>query len=216
MKRSILVPLAVLGLILSIGPLGCKHGTVGLTPIPGQQSAIAGPGAAPAVTTTPPAPVSSGPAVAPQAQPSTEKLPPGKENIPPLYDLGEFEGRPTDREVFKSYTVYFDFDRSEVKPTEQYKIKAVGDYLKLTRPDCDLLVEGNCDERGTEEYNRALGERRALAIRESLLNLGIEAKRIRTISYGKDRPVDPGHNEEAWAKNRRGDFVLLLPKALAK
>ena len=76
-----------------------------------------------------------------------------------------------------------------------------------------LLIEGNCDERGTEEYNRALGERRALAAREALAKLGIDPMRIRTISYGKDKPADPGHDEAAWAKNRRDDFVLLHPKA---
>ena len=75
-----------------------------------------------------------------------------------------------------------------------------------------LLIEGNCDERGTEEYNRSLGERRALAAREALAKLGVDPMRIRTISYGKDKPVDPGHDEAAWAKNRRDDFVLLHPK----
>ena len=72
-----------------------------------------------------------------------------------------------------------------------------------------VLVEGNCDERGTEEYNRSLGERRALAGREYLIKLGIDADRVDTITYGEDRPADPGHNEAAWAKNRRDDFVVL-------
>ncbi len=76
-----------------------------------------------------------------------------------------------------------------------------------------LIIEGNCDERGTEEYNRSLGERRALALREALSNAGIDPQRIRTISYGKDKPADPGHDESAWAKNRRGDFVLCHRKA---
>ena len=75
-----------------------------------------------------------------------------------------------------------------------------------------LLIEGNCDERGTEEYNRALGERRALAAREALAKLGVDPMRILTISYGKDKPADPGHDEAAWQKNRRDDFVLLHPK----
>ena len=76
-----------------------------------------------------------------------------------------------------------------------------------------LLIEGNCDERGTQEYNRSLGERRALAAREALAKMGIDPSRVRTISYGKDKPVDPDNNEAAWAKNRRDDFVLLHPKA---
>ncbi|HTV76093.1 MAG TPA: OmpA family protein, partial [Candidatus Baltobacteraceae bacterium] len=79
-------------------------------------------------------------------------------------------------------------------------------------PNAKLLIEGHCDERGTEEYNRSLGERRALALREELARNEIDAGRIRTISYGKDKPVDPGHDESAWSKNRRDDFVLLHPK----
>ena len=75
-----------------------------------------------------------------------------------------------------------------------------------------LMIEGHCDERGTEEYNRSLGERRALALRESLAAMGIDPMRIRTISWGEDKPVDPGHDESAWKKNRRGEFVLMLPK----
>ena len=74
-----------------------------------------------------------------------------------------------------------------------------------------VRVEGNCDERGTEEYNRALGERRALALREELVRLGVDPSRVDTVSYGEDKPVDPGHDESAWRKNRRGDFILLSP-----
>jgi peptidoglycan-associated lipoprotein len=116
-----------------------------------------------------------------------------------------------DREAFKQDTVYFDFDRYNVKPSELSKVQAVADYLKGQSSNA-VLVEGHCDERGTPEYNRALGERRAISIRESLTNLGIAADRIHTISYGEDKPVDPGHNEAAWAKNRRGEFILLKPK----
>jgi len=74
-----------------------------------------------------------------------------------------------------------------------------------------LLIEGNCDERGTEEYNRALGERRADAARNALVKAGISPDRIMTKSFGKDNPADPGHDESAWQKNRRDDFVLLHP-----
>jgi len=68
------------------------------------------------------------------------------------------------------------------------------------------VVEGHCDERGTQEYNMALGERRALAVRDYLINLGVPGQNLLTISYGEERPVDPGHNEAAWAKNRRAEF----------
>ena len=76
-----------------------------------------------------------------------------------------------------------------------------------------LLIEGHCDERGTEEYNRSLGERRALALREALQKAGVDSLRVKTISYGKDKPADPAHDDAAWTKNRRGEFILLHPKA---
>jgi peptidoglycan-associated lipoprotein len=75
-----------------------------------------------------------------------------------------------------------------------------------------LLVEGHCDERGTEEYNRSLGERRALALREELARMGIDPSRIRTVSFGEDKPFAQGHDESAWRQNRRGEFVLYHPK----
>jgi peptidoglycan-associated lipoprotein len=132
------------------------------------------------------------------------------ENVP-LGNRELIEGMIPDRDTFKANTVYFDFDRATIKPSERSKIDAVAQVLK-SKPNTKVQVEGHCDERGTEEYNRALGERRALAVREYLINAGISADRIFTISYGEDRPVDPGHNEAAWAKNRRAEFVLLLPK----
>jgi len=97
-----------------------------------------------------------------------------------------------------------------VKSSEKSKAAAVADYLKGNAAAA-VKVEGHCDERGTEEYNRSLGERRALACREELIRLGIDANRVDTISYGEDRPADPGHDESAWKKNRRGEFVLLTP-----
>jgi peptidoglycan-associated lipoprotein len=75
-----------------------------------------------------------------------------------------------------------------------------------------VLIEGHCDERGTTEYNLALGERRAKEAKKYFVELGIDGKRIKTISYGKERPLDPGNNEEAWAKNRRDHFVVTPKK----
>ncbi len=112
--------------------------------------------------------------------------------------------------MFEADTVYFDFDSSTIKNSEMPKIERVADYFK-SNPSHAVKVEGHCDERGTEEYNRSLGERRALAIREHLVRAGIAPNRIETISYGEDRPADPEHNEAAWKKNRRGVFVLLTP-----
>jgi len=103
--------------------------------------------------------------------------------------------------------VLFDYDSARIRPSEVSKLEAVAAYLK-SNPG-KLVIEGHCDERGTAEYNRALGERRALAARDELVKLGIDASRVSTISYGKDRPVDPGHDEAAWAKNRRCEFVVV-------
>ncbi len=117
---------------------------------------------------------------------------------------------PRDHEIFKSDTVHFEYDRSTVKESERSKIGHVADYLKAN-PNTALEIEGHCDERGTEEYNRSLGERRALALREQLIGLGIDANRIDTISFGKDRPVATGHDEASRSQNRRGEFVLETP-----
>jgi peptidoglycan-associated lipoprotein len=115
-----------------------------------------------------------------------------------------------DRDKFKADTVYFDFDKSAIKPSEEGKLQDVAAYFKGNTTDA-LIVEGHCDERGTEKYNLSLGERRALAVREYLANLQMDPQRIKTISYGFSRPVDPGHNEAAWKKNRRGELVLVTP-----
>lgn len=116
-----------------------------------------------------------------------------------------------DREKFKADTVYFDFDRATVKASEETKLQDVANYFKSNSTDA-LIVEGNCDERGTEKYNLSLGERRALAIREYLANLGVDPQRIKTVTNGALKPVDPGHNEGGWSKNRRGDLILASPK----
>jgi len=126
-------------------------------------------------------------------------------------DPGSFEGMRKDTEMFKGNTVYFEYDRSRIRSEERAKLAAIAEHLKGAPAD-KLLIEGNCDERGTEEYNRALGERRALAAREYLASLGIQGERVRTVSYGEDRPAIEGHDENAWSKNRRADFILLKPQ----
>jgi peptidoglycan-associated lipoprotein len=103
-------------------------------------------------------------------------------------------------------TVYFAYDQSTIGTTEQAKLEQVANYL-LKNQDSNLIIEGNCDERGSIEYNRGLGERRALAVRDYLAKLGVADARMQTISYGSERPADQGHGEAAWAKNRRADLV---------
>ena len=103
--------------------------------------------------------------------------------------------------------VFFDYDRNDLKSEAQETVEKVAAWL-LTYPDVTLALEGNCDERGTREYNLALGERRANAVRSYLLALGIDQNRLTTISFGKERPAVLGSNEVAWAQNRRTVFVV--------
>lgn len=101
--------------------------------------------------------------------------------------------------------IYFDFDSSSVRADQVSVLQKNADLLKQVS-SAIIQVAGNCDERGTQEYNLALGERRALAVREYLIKLGISGDRIVTISYGEEQPADQGHSESAWAKNRRAEF----------
>ena len=114
-------------------------------------------------------------------------------------------------EIFESKLlkdVRFDFDKYDIRPENAEILK--GNAALLTKyTTAKIQIEGHCDERGTVEYNLALGERRANSTKKYLLSIGISPDRISTISYGEERPLDPGHNEEAWAKNRRSHFIIL-------
>jgi peptidoglycan-associated lipoprotein len=107
--------------------------------------------------------------------------------------------------------IHFDFDKYDLKPEARDILRDHADWL-MQHTEFEAIIEGHCDERGTREYNLALGERRAEAARDYLLNLGIEKERLTTISYGEELPVDTGHDEEAWAKNRRCHFVVVSSK----
>ena len=109
---------------------------------------------------------------------------------------------------FESESIYFDFDKSDLKPPARAILKKKAEWLRMN-PVYSLRIEGHCDERGTNEYNLALGERRAHSAMRFLMALGISGNRISTLSYGEERPAAPGHNEEAWAKNRRDEFTLI-------
>jgi peptidoglycan-associated lipoprotein len=101
--------------------------------------------------------------------------------------------------------VYFDYDKSNLTSVAESTLGQ--DAAGLSKhAGASVVIEGHCDERGTNEYNLALGERRAAAAKSFLVNYGIEAGRLQTVSYGEERPVDPGHDEAAWAKNRRAHF----------
>lgn len=104
--------------------------------------------------------------------------------------------------------IHFDFDKYNIRPDDAEILKQNVAVLKRF-PTVKIQIEGHCDEKGTNEYNLALGERRASSAKKYLISLGIDEKRISTISYGEERPLDPGHNEGAWAKNRRAEFIVL-------
>ena len=119
-------------------------------------------------------------------------------------------GQPGSREDFMKNVgdrVFFDFDKSDIKPEGRQVLQRQADWLKKY-PNVTVTVEGHCDERGTREYNLALGERRATAAKKMLVALGVPAARISTISYGKERPAVVGSNEAAWAQNRRAVTVI--------
>jgi peptidoglycan-associated lipoprotein len=105
--------------------------------------------------------------------------------------------------------VYFDFDSYLLSPSARETLKKDADYLLKNIPAVKVQVEGNCDERGSDEYNLALGEKRSKAALNYLVTLGVPAARLSFISYGKEKPADPGHDEAAWAKNRRAEFIII-------
>lgn len=111
------------------------------------------------------------------------------------------------RSSIEMQPVYFDFDQATIRDDQVPRLEHDADYMK-NNPSRNLAIEGNSDERGTNEYNLALGERRALNAKNYLIELGVEKARIRTVSYGEERPLFTGQSEDDWAQNRRDDFVL--------
>lgn len=190
---KLIYPLAF-ALVLTLATTGChNHKAVGVTPIP-------------------PGPGMVGGGTPPETIPSAQPFNPGETpSSIPVAPADTFDNMTEDRAALAANTIHFAFDSAVIRSSEDANLQSVASALS-SDPSTKLLIEGNCDERGTEEYNRSLGERRALAAREALAKLGVDPSRVRTISYGKDKPVDPGHDEAAWAKNRRDDFVLLHPK----
>jgi peptidoglycan-associated lipoprotein len=199
MKIQSIASLLILSLVLSASVVGCKKNLQKTTPLPPPGSGTIG-------EAGPTGPVLDVPPVEPGTGGGTtdiDTLPAG--GGPQNFDFANWDRDP---EIFAAQTVYFDFDKSNIKVSEVPKIEAVFNRMK-EMPGKALRIEGHCDERGTEEYNRALGERRALAVREYIVGLGMDPNYVATISFGEDQPVDLGHDEAAWAKNRRAEFILL-------
>jgi peptidoglycan-associated lipoprotein len=195
MKSKTLFNLVALGTALIFSGTGCRH-------TPQNQKDITGTGHPNNPPTMPPdAPAISdtGPGVSTTGTPTTIPL-----------GTTDRANWAANSDILAAQTIHFDYDKSAIKSHEQSKVDAVADYLK-SHPNVAVRVEGNCDERGTEEYNRSLGERRALAARERIVQAGIDPSRVDIITYGKDKPVAQEHNEAAFSKNRRDDFVVLTP-----
>ena len=185
-----------LALAAMLAATGCYKSHPKVTQLPGSQAQVGG--------DQQPQPIPSVPPIDTQNQFPQATDTHGPIGLNQNWDVNDVT---QDRDALADQTVHFAFDSAAVLSKEQDKIVIVSEKLK-SDPAALLIIEGHCDERGTEEYNRSLGERRALALREALANAGIDAQRIRTISYGKDKPADTGHDESAWSKNRRGEFIL--------
>ena len=228
MKITKLVTLATVAAVLMFAATGCKKKLQRTTTIPGQPPAPVEASSNP-LTPIPPAPpvtsnIGGGNTSLPNVSPITT-IGPGPTTTtlePPRVPVegpggfpvstNNYENYTPDREWGKAFTVYFDFDRSVVKSAEGPKLDAAAAKFNAGAPaGAALRIEGHCDERGTVEYNRALGERRALAVREYLTRAGLNPERIVTATFGKDQPAVQGHDESAWSKNRRGEIILLTP-----
>jgi peptidoglycan-associated lipoprotein len=165
---------------------------------PAMTAATAPPPIPPAAV-APPTPAAPAPAPAPAPVAPTPVVPPTAAPAPPAPPK---EYRAND--ALKP--IYFAFDKSDIRPADAKVLDATAAYLKAN-PNQLVLIEGHCDERGTSEYNLALGERRAKSAMNYLVANGIEAGRITTISYGKERPICSEHNEACWSKNRNDTFL---------
>jgi peptidoglycan-associated lipoprotein len=185
-----------LAVVLSLAATGCKHKQPPITRFPGNGGLNGG------------SDISGGGTLPPGGGGLSGE--PGAMGGGPLADFNP-DNYNQDRSAFAADTIYFEYDSAAIKSGDQSKLAAIASALS-SDPSAKLLVEGYCDERGTEEYNRSLGERRALSAREALANAGLGADRVATRSYGEDRPADSEHTAGAWAKNRRDEFVLLHPK----
>lgn len=199
MKSVQLLNFLVATLLLATAATGCKKNPKNITPIG---------------TTRPGTPTGDGlgnPINDPNAKIGRDNT--FGSNIPPGSIADPLLNANEDHTTLAAQAIYFDFDRSAIKTSEQGKLDAVATYMKSAPAGEQLRIDGNCDERGTPEYNRALGERRAIAARDYLIQKhGIESGRITTLSNGEDKPVDLGKTEEAFAKNRYDAFVVLKPK----
>lgn len=149
------------------------------------------------------------PAVEPEISKAPEEKPIEVPTTPEPTKQPEVVSQPkVEKEVITLEMIHFEFDKYRLLPEAKTILENNAEMLKA-HPKVKIIIEGHCDERGTIEYNLALGEKRALSAKNYLIDLGISPDRLSTISYGKERPLDPRSNEEAWAKNRRDEFKIV-------
>ena len=160
-------------------------------------------------TVEPPAPVVSTAPVPTPVETNTDFVKPSAEPVesPLPTNLEDLNRVAQERGFIRD--AFFGYDESALSADAQAALSASAKWLSGEGRAYSLLVEGHCDERGTEQYNLALADKRANVVKEYLQTLGVDGSRIRTVSYGEERPFDPGHDESAWAKNRRGHLVIV-------
>ena len=195
MKATKLTTLLVLALALTMVGTGCRKKPVGITDIPGSKFKIGDSGL-------------KGPTTSGTYNPGDIPNTGGTSPLPTDLNLDNFN---QNRQELAAHIIHFDFDSALVKSGDQGNISAVAAYLG-SNTRVALLVEGHCDERGTEEYNRSLGSKRASNAREALIAAGADGNRITTATFGEDKPVATGQDESSWSQNRRGEFIVLTPK----
>lgn len=195
MNRFNFTSSATLALALLVAATGCKSKNTPITPIKG--------GTTRDPLTSGPRPLNPGNPLTPDSVPLAV---PG--NLAPRPD--GWDTRTQNRNKFQEQTIHFALDKAAIQKADSAKLDVVAGFFK-SNPTADLLIEGHCDERGTEGYNLALGDRRALAAREALVGMGVPADKIHTVSFGESRPVEQGHTEAAFSKNRRAEFILIEP-----
>lgn len=141
----------------------------------------------------------------------TEAPPPPEDTTPPAREETNVYVDPTAEYASVFIAIRFDYDQYKITGDAKPVLEKMASVLK-EKPTWKVLVEGHCDERGTNEYNMGLGEQRAQSAKRYLVSLGVEESRFQTVSYGEERPLDSGHDEAAWVKNRRAEFKVEAPR----
>lgn len=194
MKATKIIQLLVIALAITVVGTGCRKKPTGVTPLKNRDTILRDqqPFDVPPITLTDTDITGS--------QPMT---PPGWMTDPTLHNVNS--------SALAAHIVHFDYDSSVVKGSEQANVAAVADYMKANS-QVGLRIDGHCDERGTEDYNNSLGERRATALRDAVIALGVDPSKVITQTFGENKPVATGQDESAYRQNRRGEFMVLEPK----